>query len=398
MKRIFKNIGPATLVAAAFVGPGTITVCTRAGAGFGYGLLWAMLLSMLATIVLQEMAARIGLITGSGLSTIIRKKLSQPIIRVGMLTLIISAVFIGNAAYEAGNITGGVIGLQLLVGMEWYHPLLLGMIAFILLWVGSYKLIERILIAMVLLMGVSFIVVAIAIQPDFHKILNGFLAPSIKNDQLLTILALVGTTVVPYNLFLHASLVGEKWKSASELKYVRWDTVVSVLLGGMVSIAIIIAATALQNQGISSPADLAASLEPIYGSWSGTVFAIGILAAGITSAITAPLAAGYVVQGCLGWDTDLKSWKFRAVWMTVLGVGILFASSGFRPLQVITFAQIANGLLLPIMAVVLIWLVNSSSLLGRHKNRWLANFFAVVVVLLSLVLGGKTIAIITEII
>jgi len=391
LKRIFKNIGPATLVAAAFVGPGTITICTRAGASYGYTLLWAMLLSMIATVVLQEMAARLGLITGNGLSKIVRNALSNKILRLVMILLMISAIFIGNAAYEAGNIAGGVIGIQVLVEAAWYHPILLGVCAFVLLFIGNYKVLERVLIGLVLVMGISFVAVAIAIKPDMTALVEGLFTPSIEEDQLLLILALIGTTVVPYNLFLHASLVKEKWQSTADLKYVRWDTIISVLLGGLVSMAIIIAATGLQGQGIDSPADLARSLEPIYGSFSTYIFAVGIIAAGITSAITAPLAAAYVVQGCLGWDADLKDWKFRAVWLIVLGVGVLFASIGFKPLQVITFAQVANGLLLPIMAFILLWLVNTS-ILGKYKNNWFLNLIAIAVTMVTVFLGAKTLA------
>lgn len=389
LKRIFKNIGPATLVTAAFVGPGTITICTQTGASYGYTLLWAMLLSMLATIVLQEMAARLGLITGNGLSGIVRKQISNKPTRIAMILLMISAIFIGNAAYEAGNISGGVIGLEVLLGKAWYQPLLVGICAFILLMIGNYKIIERVLIALVLIMGISFIAVAVAIKPDVSAIFKGLFTPTFEEDQLLLILGLIGTTVVPYNLFLHASLVKEKWNNEADLKYVRWDTIISVMLGGIVSMAIIIAATGLQEQEIASPVDLARSLEPVYGSFSTYIFSIGIIAAGITSAITAPLAAAYVVQGCLGWPSNLKSWKFRAVWISILAIGVLFASIGFKPLQVITFAQVANGLLLPIMAMILLWLVNTS-ILGKYKNNLLLNLLAIAVVLIALFLGAKT--------
>jgi Mn2+/Fe2+ NRAMP family transporter len=394
LKRIIKNIGPATLVAAAFVGPGTITICTRAGADFGYTLLWAMLLSMLATIVLQEMAARLGLITNNGLATIVRDNITNKPARLLMIVLMISAIFIGNAAYEAGNISGGVIGIQILTGAAWYHPLLIGTCAFILLWIGSYKLLERVLIAMVLLMGISFVAVAIAIRPDATAILQGLTSPRLQDDQLLLILGLIGTTVVPYNLFLHASLVKEKWNRKTDLKYARWDTVISVVLGGFVSMAIIIAATGIQDAGVTTPADLARSLQPIYGRASTYIFSIGMIAAGITSAITAPLAAAYVMQGCMNWSADMKTWKFRMVWIIILLVGVLFSSIGFRPLQVITFAQVANGLLLPIMAIVLLWLVNTS-ILGTYKNNIWLNLAAVLVVIISLFLGARTLANIT---
>ena len=391
LKRLLKNIGPATLVAAAFVGPGTITICTRAGAGYGYMLLWAMLLSMIATVVLQEMAARLGLVTGNGLSKILRNTISTRWIKWAMILLIISAIFIGNAAYEAGNISGGAIGLAVLSGAAWYHPVIIGICAFVLLWLGNYKVLERVLVGLVLIMGVSFIAVAIVIKPDLVAIVKGLTTPQLHDENLLLVLGLVGTTVVPYNLFLHASLVREKWQSDTDLKYVRWDTIISVILGGLVSMAIIIAATALQDTGVDSPVDLARSLEPIYGSFSTYIFSVGIIAAGITSAITAPLAAAYVVKGCLGWEAGLKSMKFRAVWILILGIGVLFSSLGLKPLEVITFAQIANGLLLPIMAIVLLWLVNTS-VLGRYKNNIWLNIPAVGVVLISLFLGAKTLA------
>ncbi|MGB5983252.1 MAG: Nramp family divalent metal transporter [Nonlabens sp.] len=391
MKRLLKNIGPATLVAAAFVGPGTITICTRAGAGYGYNLLWAMLLSMIATVILQEMAARLGLVTGSGLSNILRNRLNTRWIKWAMIVLIISAIFVGNAAYEAGNISGGAIGMEVLAGAAWYHPVIIGICAFVLLWLGNYKVLERVLVGLVLVMGVSFIAVAIAIKPDLGAIFKGLTTPQLDDENLLLVLGLIGTTVVPYNLFLHASLVREKWQNDADLKYVRWDTIISVLLGGLVSMAIIIAATALQDTGVDSPADLARSLEPIYGSFSTYIFSIGIISAGVTSAITAPLAAAYVVKGCLGWEVGLKSVKFRVVWMLVLGIGVLFSSLGLKPLEVITFAQVANGLLLPIMAMVLLWLVNTS-VLGRYKNNIWLNIPAVGVVLISLFLGVKTLA------
>ncbi|MBD10827.1 MAG: manganese transporter, partial [Flavobacteriaceae bacterium] len=118
MKNWFKNIGPGPLVAAAFIGPGTVTVCTLAGVNFGYALLWAMVLSVFATIVLQEMAARLGIIAQKGLSQVIREEVKSPVLRGFSVVLVLSAIVVGNAAYEAGNISGGALGLETLLG----HP------------------------------------------------------------------------------------------------------------------------------------------------------------------------------------------------------------------------------------------------------------------------------------
>lgn len=388
-QKIFKNIGPGTLVAAAFIGPGTVTVCTLAGANYGYSLLWAMLLSVFATIVLQEMAARLGLITGKGLPEILHSTISNKIIRMAIIILVLAAIAVGNAAYEAGNISGGVLGLNIIFGTQWYFPLLLGLIAFCLLIYGNYKVLERVLITLVVIMGISFIATAIAIGPNFSLILKGLFTPSINEGNLLTIVGLIGTTVVPYNLFLHASLVSEKWNETTDLSAVRKDTVISVILGGLVSMSIMVAATALQSTEVSTGADVAKALEPIFGLASTYVFSIGILAAGITSAITAPLAAAYVVKGCLGWHGNMKSWSFRAVWMIILALGVLFSSIGLKPLDIITFAQIANGLLLPIMAILLLWLVNQK-FLGAYQNRSWQNIMALIVIAIAIMLGAKT--------
>ncbi|MGJ8684688.1 MAG: Nramp family divalent metal transporter [Nonlabens sp.] len=395
--KIFKNIGPGTLVAAAFIGPGTVTVCTIAGANYGYSLLWAMLLSIFATIVLQEMAARLGLVTSKGLPEILRSAISNKLIRVVLIILVLAAIAVGNTAYEAGNISGGVLGLQIIFGEQWYFPLILGAIAFGLLFIGNYKILEKVLITLVVIMGISFIATAIAIGPDVTQVFKGLFTPQINSDNILTIVGLIGTTVVPYNLFLHASLVSEKWKQPSDLSAVRKDTVISVILGGLVSMCIIIAATALQETKVSSGTDIARALEPVFGTASTYVFSIGILAAGITSAITAPLAAAYVVKGCLGWKGTMKSWSFRAVWMIILSIGILFSSLGFKPLDIITFAQIANGLLLPIIAILLLWLVNQK-LLGKYQNKTWQNAMAFVVIIIAIGLGAKTLLKVFEVI
>ncbi|MBJ6369869.1 Nramp family divalent metal transporter [Snuella sedimenti] len=396
MKNWFKNIGPGPLVAAAFIGPGTVTVCTLAGVAFGYQLLWAMVLSVVATIVLQEMAARLGIVSQRGLSEVIRTEINVPVLRVLAILLILSAVVIGNAAYEAGNISGGVLGLETLmvapkltVGAFSFNVLsiVIGTIAFGLLYLGNYKVLEKVLVFLVILMSLAFLVTAVITGPDVMVILKGALVPSFPENSLLTVIGLVGTTVVPYNLFLHASLVKEKWHSKQDLKYARKDTVVAVTLGGLVSMSIIVSAAAIQATDISSAADLAKGLEPLFGRFAKYFLASGLFAAGITSAITAPLAAAYVANGCLGLGANMRSWKFRGVWMVVLLMGIVFSSLGIKPIEIIKFAQVTNGILLPIIAVFLIWIMNKSSVLGVYKNSLGQNIFGFVIILISILLS-----------
>lgn len=400
MNNKFKLSGPGVLVAAAFIGPGTVTVCTITGAAYGFTLLWAMVLSIIATIVLQEMAARIGLVSGKGLAGVIRDSISNKITRTFAVILMLCAIAIGNAAYEAGNISGGVLGIEALgfssslsLGTldinSW--SLVLGILASIILFIGNYKVLERILVTLVIIMSIAFVTTAFVTKPDIIAVLRGSFIPSFPDGSLLTIVALVGTTVVPYNLFLHASLVSEKWDNTSDLPAARRDTIVAVILGGLVSMAIIICAAAIQGSEIKNAADLAQSLEPLFGDYARYFIGLGLGAAGLTSAITAPLAAAYVVQGCLGWERDLKSVKFRSVWLSILILGIIFSSIGYSPVEIIQFAQVANGVLLPIIAGYLIWIVNKREVLGKYVNTSLQNGISIVIWLIVFVLGARTI-------
>ena len=401
MKNWFRNVGPGVLVSAAFIGPGTVTVCTLAGVNFQFALLWALVLSILSCIILQEMAARLGLVSQAGLSESIRKEIRHPILRGLAIALVLSAIVVGNAAYEAGNITGAVLGitavfspLEVQIGVSFslnMWSLVIGIIAFVLLYIGNYKILERVFIGLVALMSISFIITAFLTQPDFLAILEGMFIPKIGADGILTVIALVGTTVVPYNLFLHASLVSEKWKDPSKLKTARKELTAAIILGGIVSMAIVICAAAPNLTNVSSAADLAIGLNPLFGEYATWFIAIGLLAAGITSAITAPLAAAYVVKGCFGWENGMKSLKFRAVWISILSLGVLFSSLRFSPIEIIRFAQIANGLLLPVIAIFLFWIVNRSSVMGKYKNSLLQNILGIGIIVISIFLGIKSI-------
>lgn len=390
---MLKRIGPGFLIAAAFIGPGTITTCTLAGVNFKLSLLWALLISIITTIVFQEMAARIGILTGKGLPASFRSEIQKPWVRVVVVGIILSAIVIGNAAYEAGNIGGAVLGLEALSGgsespaFAW----IIGGFVFGLLFAGSYKLLEKIFVALVMLMSISFLLAALITRPDLGAVFSGLLLPSLPEGSLFTVVALIGTTVVPYNLFLHASLVSEKWDSIRDLKAIRWDTVLSIGLGGLISLAIVVSASAGPLREVSTGLDLARGLEPLYGKGSTYFLGIGLFAAGITSAITAPLAAAYVTSSCFSWKGGMKSLPFRLVWGSVLLIGVISQSFGIKPIELIKFAQVSNGLLLPVICVFLLWIVNKTSLMGIYRNTPWQNLIAGLLLLLIFFLGIKSI-------
>ena len=209
---------------------------------------------------------------------------------------------------------------------------------------------------------------------------------------LLMIIGLIGTTVVPYNIFLHASFVKNKWNNPTDLASVKSDTFYSILIGGIITMSILIA-SAVVNQhseaSISNISDMSSQLEPLLGSWAPIFMSIGFLAAGLSSAITAPLAAAFAASQLFGWGDSMKTLKFRAVWGLILLIGIVFSLVGFKPTGVILFAQVANGLLLPIIATFLLWVMNDKQLLGSYVNSKYANLLGGIIILITIVLGLK---------
>ncbi|UCD24969.1 MAG: Nramp family divalent metal transporter [Gemmatimonadota bacterium] len=391
--RSWRGLGPGVIVTAAFIGPGTVTTATLAGANYGVTLLWALLFATIATIVLQEMSARLGLATGAGLGQALRAVSRRPWIGTSLAALAAVAVIGGAAAYEAGNLTGAGLGLESVTGLSLRTWVALGtVLAGLLLWTGRYRLVERVLATCVAVMGLVFLATAILVAPSIIDILSGALRPRLLNGSELTALALIGTTIVPYNLFLHSAVVRERWSDVTDLPTVRLDLVLAIGLGGIVSAAVVITASAALDGGeVRSAADMATQLTPLLGPWAGQAFAAGYAAAGVSSAVTAPLAAAYVVLDTLGRGRDVRSPLARIVWLCCIVIGGVTAMLGTRPVALIFVAQIVNGLVLPIVAIVLLVAMNDRNRLGSHINGWRGNIVGGAVVLLCAVLGIRSI-------
>ncbi len=358
MKNISFASGPAIVITAAFIGPGSLTICAIAGVDFGYELLWAVLLSCLITIFFQNTIANLSFKTGKGLVELLNDKLKNSVFRYLVISFVLISIFFGNAAYEAGNITGAYIGLENLIKLSslQYEEistsillLIITTIIMIIVWRDNNRLIKNILGVTVLMMSISFLIASILTKPDIYIILDSFLTPRWRPESWKTIVAVLGTTVVPYNLFLHAALV-KKDKNSLNISYLRRDTFIAVAFGGIISSSIIIAAAGSNIDEIQSINDLGNSLSKLYGSNSSILISIGLFCAGLSSAITAPIAAGYVVE------ESLKNFKYKNIFKKiaiyiVVFTGLVFAKSGYQPIELIRIAQIANGLLLPLITL-----------------------------------------------
>lgn len=400
---------------------------SRAGSDFGFLLLWAIGFSVVATIVLQEMAARVGIVSGQGLSLVIRNAIENRIFRFAVLGLILIAILIGNSAYQTGNILGAAAGVEALfpspdsnLGLDTvasagtmtdgsgvqlinFRGIIVSLIMAVTLtviWIGRIDLLQMVLTACVGIMSCLFIYSAMASAPQWPNVAAGFV-PRIPSGSEWFVIGIIGTTVVPYNLFLHASAAAQRWGRnhvsenpdiAKLIILSRIDTTLSVALGGLVTCSILITASmAFHNSGTAADSaglDVAKQLEPALGTNSKLIFSIGLFAAGLTSAITAPVAAAFAVSGCFGWSGKLSDLRLKITATTVVLFGFVFAIwLGKSPQQTIILAQAANGLLLPLIAVLLIVICNRKSVMKTFKNGRLSNGLGILILAITAVIA-----------
>ena len=376
------------VISAAFLGPGTITTAARAGAGHHLGLLWTLVFATLACLVLQEASARSTVVSGRTLGEALRRRYPTGVPALVMTSLVAGAILLGCAAYEAGNILGGVAGAEL--ALPWPKSVLTlvsGALAALLLWSGDTRRVTTVLGALVGVMGVAFLVTAALLRPLPAEVLRGLSVPSLPPGSEWLALGLVGTTVVPYNLFLGSGLA-----RGSDLAETRFGLAVAIGLGGLISMAVVVVGSAVDGEfGFDR---LAAVLAGELGPWAATFFALGLFAAGFSSAVTAPLAAAITARGLFGRSSDdprwaATGWNFRGVWIAVLAVGLLVGLSGFQPVPAIVVAQALNGALLPVVAVFLFVVMNDRSQLGTSVNGPFANLVLALVVVLTTLLGTR---------
>ena len=390
-----KRLGPGVLVTAAFIGPGTVTTSTLAGANYGYALLWALLFATFATIILQEMAARLGTVTQKGLAEVLLDALRHSAWKWPLILLIGIALFAGNSAFEAGNLAGAALGVDAIIPGAFRSAIVvLVLLSGLILIKGNYQQIERLLVALVLLMAIAFVLTFIVVKPDLGAMLSGMFKPSMPSGSLLTIIALIGTTVVPYNLFLHASAAKNRWSGAKDLQTAKADTILSIGLGGLIAVLIVSTASAsLFAKGISvnSANEMEIQLEPLFGSWAKYLMGIGLFAAGLSSAITAPLATAYALSDISQLTGEAKLRAFRWISLSVLIIGAGFALADIKPIKVILLAQFANGLLLPIVTGFLLFAMNHRDLLGDYANSRTANILGAAVFIFTAFLGLRVI-------
>ena len=384
------TLGPGAIVAAAFIGPGTIATAAAAGASSGITLLWAILLSVAATLVLQELSVRSALATNRDLAALIRLLGERQWWGGALAILVLCAIGVGNAAYQSGNLSGAGLGLGAVLPVPFAFAVIASsLVSASLILLDRYRVLERVLVILVVLMACLFIGLAVFCMPELFAMHHSLILAS---NTLTLVLALIGTTVVPYNLFLHATAARRRWLGvplAQAIQEARTEATLAITLGGIMTIAVMVVATVVLQGDSEGPIldRLMIAIDhriPGVGTW---VVGGGLFAAGLTSAIAAPIAAGWTVCGVMGWSTDAQSRPFKFVALNVLGVGLTFALLIPRPDVLIIAAQATNAVLLPLIAGILLIVANSALIPALYRNRRLHNGVAASVILLVLTLG-----------
>lgn len=338
-----------SVISAAFIGPGTITTAVTAGASFQLGLLWAVVFATLACIVLQEVSARVIISSGLSFGECVQQRFGSDWVK----WLVAVPVLLGCAAYEAGNILGAVSGLSLLTsGNTKWFTVIITILAAVILWGGGSKLISNVMIVLVMVMAIAFALLAFKAEVTLSELLRAATIPQLPAGSEWIALALVGTTIVPYNIFLGSAI-----SKGNTIPLMRIGLTVSVIIGGIITACILLAGTVAGT--FTSFPTLAEILKSNSGTWAASALGVGLFAAGFSSAITSPYAASLIASTVLGAENKNR---IRLVWAAVLLTGFGFGISGVKPIPVILAVQALNGFVLPLLAYFLIMMVNDRQL------------------------------------
>ncbi|RLD69041.1 MAG: hypothetical protein DRI95_01240 [Bacteroidetes bacterium] len=388
-KTRFLNVLFWSIVSAAFIGPGTVTTATKAGANFQFDLLWALVFSTFACLLLQEASARITINSGMNLGQAIAKQFEGKSTKTLVLFLVIGAIVLGSAAYETGNILGSIAGLSLIFDIpQKILVLVIGLLAFFALSFSSIQTIARIMGGIVFFMGLAFFTTAIQLNPPITEILKGSFVPTIPSTEGagLLVLGIIGTTVVPYDLFLGSGVLNKK----QTINDMRFGLSVAVILGGVISMAILTVGTVITTEFTYET--LAQALTYKIGPYAVYVFGFGMFAAGFSSAITAPLASAITAQSLFE-EKSREKWRtqglyFKFVYLGVLIVGLVFGLAEVKPIPAIILAQALNGLILPFISIFLIFVINDPVLMGKNNtNGWFSNILMATVMWVTMIMG-----------
>ena len=393
---IFKYIGPGLLVTVGFIDPGNWASNFAAGSEFGYALLWVVTLSTIMLIILQHNVAHLGIVTGLCLSEAATQYTPKWVSRPVLATAVLASI-----STSLAEILGGAIALEMLfhIPIVW-GSILTTLFVLIMLFSNTYKRIERIIIAFVSIIGLSFLYELFLVDIDWPLAAKSWVVPSIPQGSMLIIMSVLGAVVMPHNLFLHSEVIqSHEYNKQDEaavqkhLKYEFYDTLLSMMIGWAINSAMILLAAATFFQKGTPVEELQQAqslLTPLLGEAASIVFALALLMAGISSTVTSGMAAGSIFAGIFGESYHIKDIHSRVGVILSLGIALMIIFFIDNPFYGLIISQMILSMQLPFTVFLQVGLTSSKKVMGKYANstwtKWLLYGIATIVSILNIML------------
>jgi Mn2+/Fe2+ NRAMP family transporter len=390
---LFSVIGPGIITANVDNDAGGISTYSVAGAHYGYGLLWMMPLVAVALIIVQEMSARLGVFSGKGLADLLRESMG-----VRITAIILSLLVFVNLANTVSEFAGVAASLEIFGVSKFISVPIAAILVWLLITRGNYETIEKVfLVASAIFL--AYVISGALAKPDWNEVATAFITPSFQwnSGYLVIFVTIIGTTIAPWMQFYQQSSIVDKGIKPDHYKYERIDVIVGSLFAVFVASFIMIACAAtLYKNGISihSAEDAAVALAPLAGKYASVLFAVGLLNASVFAAAILPLSTAYTVSEAFGWESSLSR-NFReapiffTIFTSLIVIGALIVLLPIKSLiQAMIFSQTLNGVLLPVILVVMLMLINNKRIMGKHVNGRVFNILASATVIILIILAA----------
>ena len=401
LKQFLSFLGPGFLVTVGFIDPGNWATNIQGGSQFGYQLLWVITLSTLMLIVIQHMAAKLGIATGKSLAVNIRERFPTPVSAFLGLTIVIAC-----AATDVAELIGGAIGFNLLLGLPLWAGALLTVILKVFLVISQrYHRLETIIIGFLGVIACCYLIELLIVKPDWAAVAPSMIIPHVNRSSIYIAMAILGAVVMPHNIFLHSNVIhSRKWGLSESdkmelLRYEKFDTLAAMMLGWVVNSAMIIVASAVFSKNhivVTSIEQASATLRPLAGPLAELLFAIALVFAGIGSSITSSMAEANVITGFLGKPEDPRTLLYRvAVFITAIPSFIIILL-GMDTFKILIFSQVVLSIQLPFTLIPLLILCRSRKVMGGFRSGTgefvAAVIISAIVIVLNLYLFYSTLA------
>jgi len=388
---ILAVVGPGIISASAGNDAGGISTYSEAGARYGYSMLWMMLAMTPAFIIVQEMAGRMGAVTGKGFAALIRERFGVRLTFGAMLMLLGS-----TAATTIAEFAGVAAAMELFGVSRYISVPIAALIVWLLVVRGSYQRVEKVLLALSSVF-IAYIIAVFLARPDWGDVARAFVVPSIVPDRSFIALSigLTGTTIAPWMQFLLQSNIVDKGTTVREWRLARWDVMLGAVAANLIACAIIITTgTILHPAGIqiAGAEDAARALAPLAGPYAEMLFSVGLLSASLLAATVLPLTSAYAICEAFGWESGLdREWSEAPIFnglytFVIVSSAAIILVPGLDLIAIMLVSQVVNGVLLPFLLIFMMLIINDRTIMGRHVNTRLNNALAWATIVVAIAL------------